>query len=161
MHYMRSFTVVKTDAEAQRFGPKHQLGLKCNREWISFQGFYGQGTLKLAERRYSTTLSMLPILKPMGHYVLLSVVDTDQRTGYEDRNVWSGSPASYDPTTDRISPWKRYGLYPAGIYTGLAVLQLQICAFIDSWEADWNDTIDHIDGMVSVKVCPGTVTRVS
>ncbi|KAI9168065.1 hypothetical protein HJFPF1_04209 [Paramyrothecium foliicola] len=152
MHYMRSFSVVDDFVDDSRWEAQSPPGLKCSREYISFEGFYGQGTIKLAERRYSTTLSMLPILRPLGHYILLSLIDTDQRTKDHDRNVWRGSPGFYDPVTNRTSPWKRYGLFPAGIHTGMAVFQLQICAFIESWEADWNDTIDHMDAMVSVKL---------
>jgi hypothetical protein len=154
MHYMRSFTVVDGSSDSSRMEQDTPSGLKCSREWISFQGFYGQGEITIAERRYSTTLSMLPMLRPLGHYALLSIVDTDQRVKVEDRNVWRGSPGAYDPVTNRMSPWKKYGLYPAGLYTGMAVFQLQICAFVDAWEADWNETIDHVDGMVSVKVAP-------
>lgn len=58
-------------------------------------------------------------------------------------------------------PWAIHGILPAGLYTGISALQTQVCAFIDVWETDWNDTIAEIDGIVYVKVGHHHQSRVS
>ncbi|KAL7811316.1 hypothetical protein V8C26DRAFT_422420 [Trichoderma gracile] len=146
MHYMRSFTIMDFDeTPIVKGGPA--TGLKCKREKIGFKAFYSEDTECLVERRYSTALSIFPIHSPSGHYVLLSLIDA----GEHEYGVWSHSPTNDITSYNRWKPWKRYGIYPAAIYSGVSVFQLQICSFIEAWENDWNTTITRINQMVSVK----------
>ncbi|OTA03271.1 hypothetical protein A9Z42_0037190 [Trichoderma parareesei] len=147
MHYMRSFTIMDfEETPIIKSGPA--TGLKCKREKIGFKAFYSEDTECLVERRYSTALSIFPIHSPSGHYVLLSLIDA----GEHEYGVWSHSPTNDITSYNRWKPWKRYGIYPAAIYSGVSVFQLQICSFIESWENDWNTTITRINQMVSVKL---------
>ncbi|EGR44842.1 uncharacterized protein TRIREDRAFT_111758 [Trichoderma reesei QM6a] len=146
MHYMRSFTIMDfEETPVIKGGPA--TGLKCKREKIGFKAFYSEDTECLVERRYSTALSIFPIHSPSGHYVLLSLIDA----GEHEYGVWSHSPTNDITSYNRWKPWKRYGIYPAAVYSGVSVFQLQICSFIESWENDWNTTISRINQMVSVK----------
>ncbi|KAI1155857.1 hypothetical protein F4825DRAFT_447099 [Nemania diffusa] len=115
MHYMRSFTVYRSDEERR---PKrlNDPGLKCLREHVTFQGFYDGTTTKLIERRYSTALG--------GDF----------------------------HTQGRAIPWNKFGIYPAGLDTGISIFQLQICVFIELWEEYWTTTIAQIDETVSLKL---------
>lgn len=158
---MRSFTVERNPEEPSaryKIHPnrnKTHPKLKCAREWVDLEGLYGQGSLRYVERRYSTVLSMLPSCPPCGYFALVSAVDLDaMATPRRSRSrVWLHAPGSEEHPGKRLEPWKRYGLYPAGVYTGLSLLQLQLCSFIEAWEHDWNETVDSLDNMVFVKVC--------
>ena len=147
MHYMRSFTIMDFE-ETPIIKGSPATGLKCKREKIGFKAFYSEDTECLVERRYSTALNIFPIHSPSGHYVLLSLIDA----GEHEYGVWSHSPTNDITSYNRWKPWKRYGIYPAAIYSGVSVFQLQICSFIESWESDWNNTLTRINQMVSVKV---------
>ncbi|PTB64876.1 hypothetical protein BBK36DRAFT_1170546 [Trichoderma citrinoviride] len=147
MHYMRSFTIMDFE-ETPIIKGSPATGLKCKRENIGFKAFYSEDTECLVERRYSTALNIFPIHSPSGHYVLLSLIDA----GEHEYGVWSHSPTNDITSYNRWKPWKRYGIYPAAIYSGVSVFQLQICSFIESWESDWNNTLTRINQMVSVKL---------
>lgn len=147
MHYMRSF-IVDLSEDATTTEP-YIPGLRCLRDHITFKGFYEKTKTTLIEKRYSTALSLLPLEKPAGHYVLVSICD-----GQDDdvNNMFDQSPGGNAYDRYRATPWKKYGIYPAGLYTGISMFQLQICALIDLWEKDWASTIKHIDEMVSLNV---------
>lgn len=66
--------------------------------------------------------------------------------------VWHDYPGSSFDFRDRGKPWEIFGILPAGLYSGISVFQLQICATIKAWEQDWISTVDFIDDLVSVKV---------
>ncbi|KAI0546026.1 hypothetical protein F4679DRAFT_441134 [Xylaria curta] len=145
MHYMRSFVVVNVNEKATHTKP-HAPGLKCLREHITFVGFYNATKTKLVEKRYSTAVRLLPLQKPAGNYALVSICD-GQQTDVE--LMFERSPGGVG--SDSIT-WEKYGIYPAGLWTGISMFQLQICVFIDSWEQDWTSTIKQIDEMVSLKL---------
>lgn len=150
LHYLRSFTVVDFDENRAHEGPDH-AGLKCAREWVTIEGLYRDSILKLVERRYSVALNFLPLQRPCGHYALVSVADTSDN---DIPRVWNVSLdfGRRNTGTNRETPWKTFGIQPAGLYTGVSVFQVQICAFIASWRDDWITTVDAVDGMVSVSV---------
>ncbi|KAI1277159.1 hypothetical protein F5Y07DRAFT_398742 [Xylaria sp. FL0933] len=146
-HYMRSF-IVDSSGNVKSTKP-HAPSLKCLREYITFRGFYTGEATKLTEKRYSTALNILPLQKPAGHYVLVSICDGQQN---DVRRMFDESPGGEIFSAHPSAPWKKYGIYPAGLYTGICMLQLQICAFIESWEQDWTCTVNHIDRMVSLNL---------
>ncbi|KAI0817959.1 hypothetical protein GGR55DRAFT_49829 [Xylaria sp. FL0064] len=147
MHYMRSFIVCLDEGSTHTKQPAS--GLKCLRDHITFRGFYNNTLTKLIETRYSTALSLLPLQRPAGHYVLVSICDGQQK---EVAKMFDESPGG-DISFRRDSVLlKRYGIYPAGLLTGISMFQVQICVFIDSWEQDWTCTIGHIDKMVSLNL---------
>lgn len=142
MHSMRSFYVLEPDEPMRNKNPSTP-GLRCYREYVTFRGLYDDNSGKpriLLERRHSIGLAMLPFQRPAGHFCLVNIRDKkgptngDHRPKYEDR-------------------WREYGLRPAGLYSGLSVFQLEICASIDMWEADWSETIRWLDDKVTLKVC--------
>ncbi|KAI0107887.1 hypothetical protein GGR51DRAFT_559222 [Nemania sp. FL0031] len=147
MHYMRSFIVIDPNEMATHPNP-HTLGFKCLREQVTFEGFYDGAMTKLVEKRYSTVLGILPLQKPAGHYALVSICDGQQ---WDVREMLEGSPGGRVWSERGVGSWKRYGIYPAGLYTGVSMFQIQICVFIESWERDWTATITRIDEMVSLK----------
>lgn len=149
MHSLRSFII--TSPERQSRGKRAvRAGLKCQREFIQFKGFYSADTLSLAERRYSTALCLFPLARPCGHFTLVSVADTKNDSLTED--VWFNGMAR-DARCDPLVPArKKYPIKSAGLYSGMSMFQLQICAFIDSWEKDWSKTIAAVDRMISVEV---------
>ncbi|TGJ80287.1 hypothetical protein E0Z10_g8469 [Xylaria hypoxylon] len=146
MHYMRSFVVGNLNENAMYTKPPTP-GLKCLREHITFQGFYDGTMTKLVEKRYSTAIKFLPLQGPAGHFVLVSICDGQEK---DVRDMFEVSPGGVSMNTS--IPWKKYSIYPAGLYTGLSMFQLQICVFIDTWEQDWTSTIKQIDQMVSLKL---------
>ncbi|KAL7936565.1 hypothetical protein V8C35DRAFT_277984 [Trichoderma chlorosporum] len=146
MHYMRSFTVNHAQENPAIEGTPSS-GLKCRRESIDFKGFYHERTQTLVERRYSTALSLFPMQSPGGHFALLSLIDV----GKYGIDEWENSAAE----TQQFSNgnfWNKYGIFAAGLYTGVSIFQVEICSFIELWEEDWNETITRINDMVSVKV---------
>ncbi|KAI1738053.1 hypothetical protein F4680DRAFT_426907 [Xylaria scruposa] len=145
MHYMRSFVVVNFNEKATHTKP-HAPGLKCLREHITFAGFYNATKTKLIEKRYSTAVRLLPLQKPAGNYALVSICDGQQK---DVELMFERSPGGVG--NDGMT-WEKYGIYPAGLWTGISMFQLQICIFIDSWEQDWTSTIKQIDEMVSLKL---------
>ncbi|KAI0479925.1 hypothetical protein F4859DRAFT_453943 [Xylaria cf. heliscus] len=148
MYYMRSFIVLNRNEK----GPhtKRQApGLKCLREHVSFQGFYDGTMTRLIEKRYSTALGLLPLQAPSGHYCLVSICDGQQK---DVKTMFEESPAGSVYSGQTHKPWEKYGIYPAGLYTGISMFQIQICVFIDAWEQDWTVTIKQIDEMVSLKL---------
>ncbi|KAG8667835.1 hypothetical protein FPOAC2_13037 [Fusarium poae] len=146
MHYMRSFIVCNFSSRPCP-NAGSPVGLKCIRTRMTFEGFYDSKTLTMEERRYSTALNILPHNAPYGHYALCSIVEgTPQQTW----NIWRCAPAAHHHVADRSYLWKRYGILPAGLYTGISMFQLQICSFIESWEQDWHATIDQIDSTISI-----------
>ncbi|KAH7028767.1 cora-like Mg2+ transporter protein-domain-containing protein [Microdochium trichocladiopsis] len=150
MFHIRSFVVVGPDDGVLPPPEKWFRGVRCVRERTAFQGFYDDQTLHLAERRYSTALSMLPLQQPSGHFSLVSIIDVSVA---EDPDLVWGMAPGYERVYDRRSaPWERYGLHPAGLYSGVSALQLQVCSFLESWGRDWNRTIDAIDSKVSVQL---------
>ncbi|KAI0455029.1 hypothetical protein F5B21DRAFT_473482 [Xylaria acuta] len=148
MHYMRSFIVVNPNEKVTCMKP-HAPGLKCLREHITFQGFYDLTETKLIEKRYSTAIRLLPLHQPAGHYALVSIYDGQQE---DARRMFERSPSGSILAADLLRHWKEYGIYPAGLYTGFSMFQLEICVFIDSWEQDWISTIKRIDEMVSLRL---------
>lgn len=148
-HFMRSFTVVDFEENEVHDGPGHP-GLKCDREWITVDGFYRDSALKLVERRYSIALSLLPLQRTCGNYVLVSIADIGK---YDIGRVWNIAPGfrNWDGKPDKRT-WRTYGIQPAGLYTGVSMFQIQVCVFITSWRNDWITTIDAVDKMVSVSV---------
>ncbi|KAL7913956.1 hypothetical protein GGI35DRAFT_230869 [Trichoderma velutinum] len=150
MHFMRSFTVIYSDeslGESPICKETPASGLRCRREKINVKAFYSEYTRTLVERRYSTVLSFFPAQFPGGNFALLSLVDVSR---YQP-SVWDNSAANIHEES-RGNAWKNYGIYPAGLYTGISIFQLEICSFIESWERDWNKTINQIEMMVSVTV---------
>ncbi|KAI0185190.1 hypothetical protein EV127DRAFT_412459 [Xylaria flabelliformis] len=144
MHYMRSFIVVDLTKKATHTRP-HAPGLKCLRENITFRGFYSATKTKLIEKRYSIAVRLLPLKKPAGHYALVSICDGQD---IDVRFMFEKSPGSIE---NGSGLWAKYGIYPAGLYTGISIFQLQLCVCIDSWEQDWIFTMRRIDEMVSLR----------
>ncbi|XXG93950.1 hypothetical protein Hte_000200 [Hypoxylon texense] len=105
MHYMRSFIVV-SPVEFSTLTEPRAPGLKCLRDHISFRGFYNDTTTKLVERRYSTVLSLLPMQKPAGHYVSVSICD-GQDGDTNTFTMFRRSPGSTG-YAGRVQVWKRY-----------------------------------------------------
>ncbi|KAI1749812.1 hypothetical protein F4782DRAFT_549407 [Xylaria castorea] len=145
MHYMRSFIVVNRNEKVTPM-KLHGPGLKCCREYITFEGFYNATKTKLIEKRYSTVVRLLPLQKPAGHYSLISICDGQEE---DVQLMFERSPGGL-----KRAPifWKGHGIYPAGLYTGISMFQFQIHLFIDPWEQDWTSTIKRIDEMVSLKL---------
>lgn len=143
IHNMQSFVVI----------PGHRAsevnlsdGLQCQRESLQIKGFYGDEIIHLAERRYSAVLNFLPLGHPCGYFTLLSLIDChNERHG-------NNSVLKYYDKSNEANPWTRYGILPAGLYSGVSVFQLQLCNFIDHWELDWNRTMANIDKLISLKV---------
>lgn len=149
LHYLRSFTIVDFDQGREHEGHDHP-GLRCAREWVTVEGLYRESTLKLLERRFSVALSVLPMRRPCGHYSLLSIADASDD---DVAKVWHLSPGR-EPGPSYEGSWKAFGIQPAGLYTGVSMFQMQICAFITVWRDDWITTVHAIDDMVSVSVGP-------
>ncbi|KAI1127128.1 hypothetical protein F5Y10DRAFT_200665 [Nemania abortiva] len=147
LHYMRSFIVVDSNEKAPHTKP-HAPGFKCLRDQIAFKGFFDGTKTALIEKRYSTALGLLPLQKPAGNYALVSICDGQQEDVFD---MFSNSPGGRKSEHVRRLEWRKYGIYPAGLYTGVSMLQLQICVFIDSWEQDWASTITRIIEKVSLK----------
>lgn len=66
--------------------------------------------------------------------------------------MFDSSPGGDFHTQGRAIPWNKFGIYPAGLDTGISIFQLQICVFIELWEEYWTTTIAQIDETVSLKV---------
>ncbi|KAJ2985894.1 hypothetical protein NUW58_g5289 [Xylaria curta] len=148
MHYMRSFVVTDFNEIGQHSKPTIP-GLNCLREHLTFRGFYDGTMTKMVEKSYSTSLNLLPLQGPAGHFALVSICDGQQS---DVNRMFRGSPGG-DTYSGHLSElWSRYGIYPAGLYTGISMFQLQLCVFIDSWEQDWTSTIRHVDQMVSLNL---------
>lgn len=117
MHFMRSFIV--NDC---RYSPspyiREEPAFKCEREHVSIQGFYGQAVIQLVERRYSVALGILPLVKPCGNFALTTVVDGDR---LDSEKVWKYSPGHATLVVNSHIPWTRYGIYPAGLFNGVAM----------------------------------------
>ncbi|KAL6825820.1 hypothetical protein J3E69DRAFT_380921 [Trichoderma sp. SZMC 28015] len=145
MHHMTSFTVFNSEQGPFR-KENPSSGFKCERMKIHLKAFYDDNTQSLVQRRYSTMLSVFPTHYPSGHFVLLSLIDIGE---YELKTRDKTAADTGDHS--REERWKNYGIYPAGLYAGISVLQLEICSFIELWENDWNLTINRIEEMVSVQ----------
>lgn len=144
-HCMRSF-VVDFNGTTEKGGP-HTPGLKCLREYVTFQGFYDDEDsppTKLVEKRFSIAVDTMPLEPPGGHFGLVSVCDGQNSVFGLDKNP------SYELGAQQL--WMIYGLQSASICTGISIFQLHICAFIDSWEQDWNTTLECINEKVTLKV---------
>ncbi|KAF7533832.1 hypothetical protein G7054_g6726 [Neopestalotiopsis clavispora] len=143
MHFMRSF--VATDS----FGPTQTKvpmipGMRCYRDHVTFRGLYDDKDSepkKLLERRYSIGLAMLPLQRPAGHFCLVSIHD-------HIGTLWDG----YLDWGEYEARWKRFGLRPAGLYSGICVFQLEICVCIVRWEGDWTITIRELEEKISLKL---------
>lgn len=149
---MRSF-VLDSQAgdmdETVRSGSEAQ-GFTCSRQSVCLEPYYqGNSRIQLVEKRYTTAVSLLSFSPPAGHFVLASMCDGQQK---EDIKFMLRDTPSGNFSTNTIENWKRYGIYPAGPYTGVSVFILQICACIDSWETDWHHTIRQIDECLSLGV---------
>lgn len=147
MHYMRSFTAMSPYNRSAKKPP--ELGIKCEREHINLKSPFDGKVLQLVERRYSTALNMLPCQGPAGNYALVSVLDCGSTTSHEG---FSFDDSRAHRAKELSQSWRLYKLYSAGLFTGIANLQLQICGFVDAWEKDWKNTLNKIDEMLSVKV---------
>lgn len=142
LHHLRAFTPADPEADQEQQPTAGRAGLKCSRDWVTFTGFYGESAMKLVERRYSVAVSILPLQRPCGHYVLASIVDGSQPRKRSDLgiNSFSGMPR------------ETFGIQPAGLCNGISVFQIQLCGLIAMWKADWINTIDEVDKKVSVTV---------
>lgn len=138
MHSMRSFIVLEPH-ELTRYKNSTTPGLRCYREYVTFRGLYDDNSSKpcvLKERRHSIGLAMLPFQRPAGHFCLVHIRD---------------QTLNGEPVPKYENRWREYGLRPAGLYSALSVFQLEICACIDMWEADWTHTIRCLDDKVTLK----------
>lgn len=145
MHHMQAFTYLPQKDFESRGIPID--GFQCQRQSFNLKSPYSKEVLHLREVRYSVCLSIWPVQRPCGLFTLVSLADQNS-TGSKRRDT-PGADASFG---SRHVVWKKYGLFPAGLYTGISVFQLQICAFIDLWEDTWNTTIVKIDATVSITV---------
>lgn len=145
MHHMQSFTSLTQEDFQTKSSPID--GFQCQRQSFNLKSPYTNEALRLREVRYSICLNFWPVQRPCGLFTLVSLAD--QGSNENKRRNTPGADASFE---SRHVVWKRYGLFPAGLYTGISVFQLQICAFIDFWEDAWNITIAKIDATVSVPV---------
>lgn len=116
-------------------------GLDYERDILSILESPAKG-IWLHETRYSMSLTMTSICRPIGNFRLFSIAD-GSRWNFPKSHFWS----SQEP--DR---WKNCNLHSAGPLTGVAALQAEIHAIIESWTRDWNETIDRLSGMVSITV---------
>jgi hypothetical protein len=142
VHHLRSFTPANSRADQEQ-PAAGDAGLKCARDWVTIASLYGETATKLVERPYSVAVSVFPRQRQCGHYVLASIVDPSL----------DGMP--FDPGVfDEINgmPRETFGIQPAGLYNGVSVFQIQLCALITAWKVDWISTIDEVDKMVSVTV---------
>ena len=149
IHHMRSFVVAYRHGMMRSQSPPTP-GLKCHREHVTFQGFYDDGDstpIKLIENRYSTTVTVHPLQRPAGNFVLVSICDGDYLISH-----FKELSRDINNQDDRWPSWKNTGILLAGLYTGVSMFQLQICDIIDSWEQDWKQTIKRIDEKVILKV---------
>lgn len=143
-HYMRSFFCLTGDETNVEVAD----GFQCKRRLLKIS--HSDRALQLRERRYSIALNVFPFPRPCGVFTLLSLMDEVKS---ERNSRWRYSLTAHEYIEDRAIPWGRYGILPAGLYTGISVFQLQICAFIEAWELDWDETINKLADIVSVKVC--------
>lgn len=136
---MRSFVVAKTENSRGEAEPDTP-GWKCSREYVTFRGLNDPENISptgLVEKRVSMALTVLPHERPGGHFAFVSLCD--------DHGSHFGSRISAEM-------WKEYGLHSAGLYTGFAMFQLQICVAINCWVENWNHTLQYIDEKVTLKV---------
>lgn len=137
-------------ATGGRMGYKPELtvavGFQCDRETLDILSSDGTTGFRLREKRYSAELNVHTAQRPCGKFTLLTAAD------WLGRDPWTNSLATLADRPDRKTSWAIYGIFPAGLYTGISALQVQICALIDTWEADWSHTIAQIDDVVSVQV---------
>ena len=137
VHFMRCFSSIETGNRHKLKTAQLQRGLNCDREKITFKAFYDKKELTLIERRFGILLNFFPKEQPAGHFVVMSLTDK----------------LHYMPAEELESGWRKYGILPAGLFSGIAQFQLQICEFIDVWESDWSKTMVAIEEMVSIQVC--------
>lgn len=140
-HRMRSFCIVTYENEPINDA---SVGFQCKRQMLRISR--SDEDLQLYEKRYSTTLNLFPLQRPCGKFTLLSMADN---IGF---SAWKNTLGNQTAIGARDVPWEKYGILPAGLYTGFSAFQIQLCAFIDCWETDWSRTIASIDDIVSVKV---------
>lgn len=145
---MRSYAGISGDYQPMGGNTDDLPGLRCSRGRVTLQSFFEDQTVTLVERRYSAFLSIYPVQRPTGHYVLVSV--TDSKAAQPD--FWNEWP---DTNASGRAPWRADSVLPAGPFTGISMFQLQLCSFIQSWYKDWNEAISVIESVVSVKVSPG------
>lgn len=144
IQYMRSFFCLTGDETKGEAAD----GFQCKRKMLKIS--HSDRVLQLRERRYSIALNLFPVPRPCGVFTLVSVMDEVKN---ERSSGWEYSvPPQNGYVDERATPWQRYGILPAGLFTGISVFQLQICAFIEAWEQDWDETIAKLDDIVSVKV---------
>ncbi|KAI9150803.1 hypothetical protein HJFPF1_10580 [Paramyrothecium foliicola] len=104
-------------------------GIQYQREILSIESTIK--SIRLQEKRCSTHLTVNTDCRPIGNFVLLSIVDGESNSS-------------------RL--WKEAKLFPAGRFTGLATFQVEIRAMIESWNRDWHKTLQHLSEMVSVTI---------
>lgn len=143
VHHLRSFTPVSFETVQDHREPGY-AGLKCSRDWVTMDGFYGDTTVKLVERRYSVAVTVFPFQKPCGHYVLTTMADYSPA----DR---SSNPGIYNHAMHTAID-DTFGIQSAGVRNGVSMFQIQLCIFIALWKVDWLNTIDAVDKVVSVTV---------